>query len=172
MFYKLFKKYEPTEPKFPGITGVLYLIDEETGTDWYDAIEKFDKDTMKVVVNKDGRIISASREADRLYPVDCSVAEVPMRRVPNDFDLMKAPFGFVNGDIVPFQFSAEDLERMHSITKSQLLSEASTQVGIYADMIAFEDDVEHAKEMHLAWSKYRILVNKSTYLTGFPAKPE
>lgn len=169
---KNFKLYTPENPKFPDVKGAQYLRDEETGTDWYDACFLYRKDTMKVVYESDGFINLADMDAVPMFPINASVAEVEVKDLPKGFNYATKAWAYIDGKIVPFVASTELQQKRHDNEKAALMSEASTQIGVYQDMIDFDTDVEVAAVKLKAWKMYRIGVN-STKLGGtFPTKPE
>lgn len=72
LYIKKFKTYEPSSN---AIDGVLYLRNED-GKDWYEIQPQFSDNTLKVMFDDDGLVVSCSRDASSLFPVDCGVLEV------------------------------------------------------------------------------------------------
>lgn len=69
------KKFKTYEPSSNAIDGVLYLRSED-GKDWYEIQPQFSDNTLKVMFDDDGLVVSCSRDASSLFPVDCGVLEV------------------------------------------------------------------------------------------------
>lgn len=69
------KKFKLYEPSSNAIDGVLYLKSEDE-KDWYEIQSQFAKDTLKVMFDDNGLVISCSRDASLLFPVNCGVLEV------------------------------------------------------------------------------------------------
>lgn len=69
------KKFKTYEPSSNAIDGVLYLRSED-GKDWYEIQSQFAKDTLKVMFDDNGLVISCSRDVSLLFPVNCGVLEV------------------------------------------------------------------------------------------------
>ena len=72
MNVKNFKSFEPSDK----IKGVLYLKSED-GKDWYASQKEFNADTIKIMYDQEGRIISTNTDITALFPIDSSVAELP-----------------------------------------------------------------------------------------------
>lgn len=72
MDIKNFKAYEPSDK----IKGVLYLKSED-GKDWYDCQKGFKDDTIKIMYDIEGRIISINTDITTFFPIDSSMAELP-----------------------------------------------------------------------------------------------
>lgn len=71
LYINKFKLYEPSN----AIDGVLYLKSEDE-KDWYEIQSEFSKDTLKVMFDDNGLVISCSRDVSLLFPVNCGVLEV------------------------------------------------------------------------------------------------
>lgn len=69
--FKNFKRYIPEKAE----ERILYLK-SECGKDWYECQKKYKENTFKIMVDSQGRIISASKDISMLFPEDCSVYEV------------------------------------------------------------------------------------------------
>lgn len=68
-------KFKPYVPSSNAIDGVLYLKSEDE-KDWYDIQSQFSKDTLKVMFDDNGLVISCSRDVSLLFPVNYGVLEV------------------------------------------------------------------------------------------------
>lgn len=64
--------YQPDDKPYGD--DVIYLQDT-AGNDWYQSQSDFAPDTLKVVFDDSGLIISHSRDVSALYPINASVAE-------------------------------------------------------------------------------------------------
>ena len=68
-------KFKPYVPSSNAIDGVLYLKSEDE-KDWYEIQSQFSKDTLKVMFDDNGLVISCSRDVSLLFPVNYGVLEV------------------------------------------------------------------------------------------------
>lgn len=69
--FKNFKRYMPEKAE----ERILYLK-SECGKDWYECQKKYKENTLKIMVDSQGRIISVSKDISMLFPENCSVYEV------------------------------------------------------------------------------------------------
>lgn len=72
-FYKKFTEYKPNKKQFG--ESAVYLKDEN-GLDWYESQSQFSADTLKVMFDDSGLIISSSRDVSSLFPLNCGVLEI------------------------------------------------------------------------------------------------
>lgn len=77
LYIKNFKTYTPSSKPFGD--GAVYLI-SDSGIDWYQMQSQFSRDTLKVVFDKTGLIVSCSRDVSALCPTDCGVLELESER--------------------------------------------------------------------------------------------
>ena len=70
------KKFTPYNPEVkPFGESAIYLKDEN-GLDWYESQSQFSVNTLKVMFDDSGLIISSSRDVSSLFPLDCGVLEI------------------------------------------------------------------------------------------------
>ncbi|MDU2224533.1 MAG: DUF4376 domain-containing protein [Haemophilus parainfluenzae] len=70
------KKFTPYNPEVkPFGESAIYLKDEN-GLDWYESQAQFSANTLKVMFDDNGLIISSSRDVSSLFPLDCGVLEI------------------------------------------------------------------------------------------------
>lgn len=69
--FKNFKRYIPedSDPR-------ILFLKSECGKDWYECQKEFSKESIKIMVDSDFKIISASQDISMLFPENCSVYEV------------------------------------------------------------------------------------------------
>lgn len=79
--------------------GMKYIaIYDKDNKDWYEELKKFDKDTLKVMYNKDTQLVlSTNKDVSMIAPTMAGdvVEEIPFQEVENTFDSY-----FVGGKIV------------------------------------------------------------------------
>lgn len=76
-----FKKYTPEEKLYG--EDVIYLQDDD-GQDWYEVQNKFAPQTIKVIFDATGMIISANQDISALHPLNASVAEFATNLSPDE----------------------------------------------------------------------------------------
>lgn len=70
------KKFTPYNPDVkPFGESAIYLKDEN-GLDWYESQAQFSANTLKVMFDDNGLIISSSRDVSSLFPLNCGVLEI------------------------------------------------------------------------------------------------
>lgn len=69
-----FEEYVPEEPI---TSGALYSRHTETKECWYKFVKTLEKNlkTVKILLNKEKRIISAANDATTLFPIDLEIIE-------------------------------------------------------------------------------------------------
>nr|DAN92998.1 MAG TPA: tail fiber assembly protein [Caudoviricetes sp.] len=118
LYINKFKLYEPSN----AIDGVLYLKSEDE-KDWYEIQSQFSKDTLKVVFDDSGLIISCSRDASLLFPVDCGVLEVE-----SETDDLLGCY-VVNGNIIKEEKPSE----YHKLDGSKWVVPQDKQAELFTD---------------------------------------
>ncbi|EEL0167131.1 tail fiber assembly protein [Salmonella enterica] len=115
----------------------IQFIHDEAGVDWYILQKLFQPDTLKIQYDKTGLIISADKDATKLFPLNCSVVEFADTDIPDGFQT--GNFTYSNGVIAPVQIdyvalaTAERDRRMTSVTsKINRLVEAQDDDDITA----------------------------------------
>ena len=80
----------------------IEFCEDETGIDWYHLRFKFSENTLKLVYDSTGLIVSASYDADTLRPLGMSVAEISPEDVPAEFSVSHGQrWIFQDGKIAP-----------------------------------------------------------------------
>ena len=72
-YIKKFTLYTPDVKPFG--ESAVYLKDEN-GLDWYESQSQFSANTLKVMFDDNGLIISSSRDVSSLFPLNCGVLEI------------------------------------------------------------------------------------------------
>lgn len=167
---KNLRLYTPKNPKFPELTQALYLIDEETKTDWYDSCLLFREDTVKLQYTPTGLIVLATKDGVSMWPINASVIEVEEKDLPSGFNHNDG-WMYRDGMISRYVPQGEQAIYLHNKEKSSLLSEANAQIDMLKDKIEFEMDVEDNEKLLVLWKKYRIQVSDTKVGSKFPTKP-
>jgi len=150
--------YKPKEiPEgFPEST--LFLIDDQ-GRDWYAAQKEFKGDTLKVVFNNSGVIVSKSIEVSALWPMNNSVAEVAAADVPNGIDI-SGNWMFDGKSIVPRTYTAEEWQARAEHQRQKLITAANATMTPWereANVGILEND---DKVSLIEWTKYAKALRK------------
>ncbi|HIH5644638.1 tail fiber assembly protein [Serratia marcescens] len=153
---KNLKKYIPAEPAL-GRT-VSYLCDED-GRDWYESQKDFSNDTIKVVYDADGIILSVASDVSMLWPINLSVVEVSVQNAPKGLS-DSGEWVFNGSAIVPRVYSTEEIQSQTEQKKTRLIDEA------YAAMKPLELAVKHdmatdeEKAQLDAWERYSVMLSR------------
>ncbi|EKQ2111892.1 tail fiber assembly protein [Salmonella enterica] len=115
----------------------IQFIHDEAGVDWYILQKLFQPDTLKIQYDKTGLIISADKDATKLFPLNCSVVEFADTDIPDGFQ--PGNFTYSSDTITPVQTdyvalaTTERDRRMASVTaKINQLMEAQDDSDITA----------------------------------------
>lgn len=148
--------------------GALFLTSED-GRDWYEAQQLFSDDTIKIMYDNDGVIISAitevvpsrgnTRAVSMLWPVNASVAEV--ESVPDGFSANGQWLFTESGEIIPKPPTIQTLENK----KSRLLDEAANEIDALRDVVKYaesEEEKAHYSQKLAEWEAYRANVYKTS----------
>lgn len=81
---KGFRRYKPENSIHP--ENVPHYMDDQ-GRDWYEWRYHFRDDTMKVVYDEDGCVVSFANSAEFMAPFDYTISEVPLSEVPEAFTI-------------------------------------------------------------------------------------
>ena len=138
-------KFKPYEPSSNAIDGVLYLKSEDE-KDWYEIQSQFSKDTLKVMFDDNGLVISCSRDVSLLFPVNYGVLEVE-----SETDDLLGCY-VVNGNIVkekkPSEYHKWDGKDWVISPEKMTALLAETQTRLIANID------EHAAKIYSTWTRF------------------
>lgn len=165
-----FTQYKPEKPKFGEF--VLYLQDE-SGNDWYDTQSKFKAETVKIAVNRDGRIVCVDKDISKICPTEMKVVELDQDSLPQGFDIFNDYWQYSAGS-VSIRKDAETLSIINCREKTRLMAMATERISVLSDAVELGDNKERDADKLLAWRKFRVEVNAIdvTKETKWPIAPE
>ncbi|MBC5791098.1 tail fiber assembly protein [Providencia sp. JUb39] len=145
---KKFERYIPEEDHY---SNVIYL--RNIDGDWYKQQSNFANNSLKVLYDDNGFIISMHHDVSMLYPDGAYICELDANTHVN-IDIHKIK----DGKLYEYQ-SIGDFERAHvELNKKQLLFETSNIIDTLQDAvdigIATEKEIEKLKELR----EYRISI--------------
>lgn len=168
-------KFKPYEPSSNAIDGVLYLKSEDE-KDWYEIQSQFAKDTLKVMFDDNGLVISCSRDVSLLFPVNYGVLEVESETddllgcyvVNGNIVKEKKPseyhkWGGKDWVISPAKMTALLAEKCDSLIK-QIDNHAAT---IYSTWTRFESEYRERQTAAEAYKSANYQGECSRYITDF-----
>ncbi|MTB46043.1 tail fiber assembly protein [Providencia sp. wls1950] len=147
---KKFERYIPNEDHYPN---VVYL--QNIDGDWYKQQDSFSHETLKILYDDDGIIVSMHHDVSMLYPEGAYILEVESKtEIDTNMHRVK------NGEVYVYQTSNETKLLQNEMQKKTLLAEASNIIEPLQDAVdlgvAEYVEVEKLKE----WKVYRIKLNR------------
>lgn len=113
----------------------IEFCEDETGIDWYHLRLKFSENTLKLVYDSTGLIVSASYDADSLRPLGMSVTEISPEDIPPGFAVSHDQrWIFQDGKIAPEPVNYIAVATSHRDT---LMAEVSARIS---QLAAAQDD--------------------------------
>ncbi|QTD79404.1 putative structural protein [Escherichia phage vB_EcoM_fHy-Eco03] len=161
IIFENFTKAVPVTPEQLKLSelGVQFTVDN-TGRCWYDIVNelnKENKDDYKVLIDNDRRVVSWSKDASSIFPVDQSVVVTS-----------KLPAGLANNNgMWKFDASAKafvpdsSAEENSAIRwKAAELAAVSIEIDTLKDAVEVDEATESEIERLAALKKYRIELNR------------
>ncbi|EAB7708383.1 tail fiber assembly protein [Salmonella enterica] len=102
----------------------IQFIHDEAGVDWYILQKLFQPDTLKIQYDKTGLIISADKDATKLFPLNCSVVEFADTDIPDGFQ--PGNFTYSSGTIAPVQ---TDYVALATTERDRRMASVTTQIN-------------------------------------------
>lgn len=130
----------------------LFLKDDQS-RDWYESQKEFQSDTLKIVFNSNGVIISMSEDVSALWPVDNSVAEVAASDVPDGIDI-SGNWMYDGKKIVPRTYTAEEWQAKAEAQRQSLLTAANTATTDWRTELQLDTISDEDKASLIEWMAY------------------
>ncbi|WP_096889823.1 tail fiber assembly protein [Escherichia coli] len=144
---------------------VIWLWSEE-GKNWYEEVNNFQEDTIKIVYDENNIIVGITRDASTLNPEGFSVVEVPditaNRRADDSGKWM-----FKDGAVIKRIYTADEQQQQAESQKAALLSEAESVIQPLERAVRLNMATEEERTRLEAWERYSVLVSRVD-----PANPE
>lgn len=139
--------------------GVMFLSDKK-GNDWYELQKGFSANTLKIVFDENGVIISASYDASTLWPQSFSLAEVDV--IPENFDIRSRGDKWVfNGKKIAARiYTSAELVALANSTREGLQAEAALKIAPLQDAVDIDDATDEERATLTTWKKYRVALNR------------
>jgi len=131
---------------------VLFLKDN-AGRDWYESQKLFADETLKVVFNSAGIIVSMNYDVSTLWPVDNSVAEVAADDVPEGIDI-SGNWMYDGKNIVPRTYTAEEWQARAEAQRQSLLTAANAATGDWRTELQLDAISDEDKASLIKWMAY------------------
>lgn len=154
-----FSLYTPDDSGADELPGGVLFLRSDSGVDWYAAQREFKRDTLKVMYDDSGVVCCAETDAAGLWPVDCSVSEIAMKNVPDDF-ICDGNWCFDGLNLLKKELSREEQTEKNRAEKSRLMAEATNVIDPLQDAVDFGIATEAEISSLTEWRKYRVLLNR------------
>jgi len=157
IIYKNFKSYVPKNNPFPE-AGIIFLCDAE-GNDWYESQKAFSADTLKIVFDGEGVIISAGGDVSALWPQNNSVAEIPLAGIPEGFSA-RGEWCFDDSNIIAKSYTPEEYIALAETKRADLYAASNAAIAPLQDAVDIGDVTEEEMASLKDWKKYRVALNR------------
>lgn len=138
--------------------GIIFLCDAK-GSDWYESQKAFSADTLKIVFNNEGVIISAGGDVSALWPQGNSVAEISPENVPEGFTA-RGEWVFDGSEIVAKSYTAEEYRTQADARRSDFYATASAAISPLQDAVDIGDATDEEIALLTTWKKYRVALSR------------
>lgn len=101
--------------------GIYYC--DPLGRDWLDTQREFNAETLKVMFDEKGVIVSQTQDVSGFSPNGRWVAEVEADKVPDGFDI-NGGWQYLSGEIIPREYTQEELSAQAERQKRRLMEHA------------------------------------------------
>nr|KKD30197.1 hypothetical protein EP46_22415 [Pantoea sp. 3.5.1] len=125
----------------------------KSGQDWYESQPRFSPDTMKIVYDEAGRIVSFDMDVSKLWPINCWVAEVDASDIPDGMD-RSGGWIYHNGKIQAYEHTAAELQEMAERTRNSLLAKARAYISDWQAELALGMLPDTDKKQLVEWMNY------------------
>ncbi|MDR2243314.1 MAG: tail fiber assembly protein [Providencia alcalifaciens] len=136
----------------------VLVLEDETGNDWYELQKNFKEDTLKILFDCEGRIVSHSVDVSTLTPTHLSIAEVSSKKLPKDFFANTNSYLFIDGKIEPLVLSHEEAVAIAESKKQLLADDAEKSITILERKVRLNMAKDDDKNSLTAWEIYSINV--------------
>ncbi|THD52617.1 tail fiber assembly protein [Enterobacteriaceae bacterium ML5] len=138
---------------------IIGVATDETGADWYKSQKNFVKDTLKIVFNSDGVIVSMSHDVSALWPAGNSVAEIAAADEPDGVDI-NGGWIFDGKKIKERVYSSAELVAQAEIKRDSLMAIATATIAPLQDAVDIGDATEAELVNLKEWKKYRVALSR------------
>ncbi|EEV7832142.1 TPA: tail fiber assembly protein [Escherichia coli] len=150
---------------------VIWLYTED-GKNWYEEVNNFQEDTIKIVYDENNIIVAITKDASTLNPEGYSVVEIPdiaaNRRADDSGKWM-----FKDGAVVKRIYTADEQQQQAESQKAALLSEAESVIQPLERAVRLNMATDEERARLESWERYSVLVSRvDTANPEWPQKPE
>ncbi|EJO4474497.1 tail fiber assembly protein [Salmonella enterica] len=128
---------------------VTWLFDED-GKNWYDEQKNFAADTLKIAYNKNGIIVSISKDVSMINPAGLSVVELPDISANRQADI-SGKWRFVDGVVSPVPV---DYHKKAESQRQNLLDDANDTTADWRTELSLGIISDEDKACLVKWMTY------------------
>lgn len=137
----------------------ISVATDETGADWYGSQKNFADDTLKIIFNSEGVIVSMSYDVSALWPPGNSVAEIAATAVPKGCNI-DGGWVFDGKKIIPRVYTTEELITQTTAKRDSLMAAANAAITPLQDAVDLDDATSEEEALLKEWKKYRVALNR------------
>lgn len=138
---------------------IIGMATDETGADWYVSQKNFADDTLKIIFNSEGVIVSMSDDVSSLWPAGNSVAEIAPDAVPDNVDI-NGGWAFDGKKIIAREYTTVELVELAKNKRDALMAVATAAIAPLQDAVDIADVNDDEQESLTVWKKYRVSLNR------------
>lgn len=138
---------------------IIGVATDETGADWYESQKNFADDTLKIIFDSAGVIVSMSNDVSALWPVGNSVAEIPVAEIPKNVDI-NGGWVFDGKKIIQRVYTSDEYIAQATSTRDSLMFTANAAIAPLQDAIDIEAATEDETALLKQWKTYRVALNR------------
>lgn len=138
---------------------IISVATDETGADWYESQKNFQDDTLKIVFDTSGVIISMSYDVSALNVDRASVAEIEVADIPEKVDI-NGGWIFDGKKIIQRVYTSEEYIAQATAKRDSLMAIANAAIAPLQDAVDIDDATEGEVALLKAWKTYRVALNR------------
>ncbi|MBD2816816.1 tail fiber assembly protein [Xenorhabdus sp. Flor] len=156
---KNFERYSPDSAEEKKIESEFRAIfyRSKNGGDWYKSIPKFNESTYKIKYDSNNIICAINKQASAICPEDGSIVE--MESLPDGVDIL-GNWQYINGSIVPREYTRDELVIQAQEKKRKLLNETNSAILPLQDAVELNIATDKEVKSLAEWKQYRVMLNR------------
>lgn len=142
------------------VNGIIIAVaTDETGADWYESQKNFTDDTLKIVFDSAGVIVSMNYDVTTLWPGGNSIAEVAAVDVPEGVNIYGG-WVFDGKKVIPRVYTPEELAEQAATKRSSLMTLANAAIAPLQNAVDVGMATESEIELLTEWKIYTVNLNR------------
>ncbi len=140
------------------VANIVWLYTEE-GNNWYEELNKFSPDTLKIAYDKNNIIVDVNTDVTGMNPEGLNVVELPNTTANRRADT-SGNWMYQDGQVIKRIYTRDELITQVENEKTRLLAEAATKIAPLQDAVDIGVSTEAEAALLLKWKKYRVKLNR------------